>query len=78
MVRLALRFAREGYAADSERLARILLARAPGHAGLPGVLLASANGLRRQGQADKADALVRELRDRFPQSEEARLAAARG
>ena len=76
LARLALRFGREGRGADAARLARMLLGRAPEHPELPGVLLSAANALRRQGAVEHADELARELRERFPQSAEARLAAA--
>jgi membrane associated rhomboid family serine protease len=76
LARLALRFGREGRGADAARLARMLIGRSPGHPELPGVLLATANALRRQGAVEQADELVRELRERFPQSAEARMAAA--
>ncbi|MBI3371973.1 MAG: rhomboid family intramembrane serine protease [Betaproteobacteria bacterium] len=78
LARLALRFGREGHSADAARLARMLLGRTPGHAALPGVLLAAANALRRQGSVERAEDLSRELRERFPHSAEARLAAAPG
>jgi tetratricopeptide (TPR) repeat protein len=76
LARLAQRFGREGRGADAARLARMLLGRAPEHPALPGVLLSTANALRLQGKVEHADELVRELRERFPQSAEARLAAA--
>jgi membrane associated rhomboid family serine protease len=75
IARIALRFGREGHAVDAASLARMLLGRAPEHPALPGVLLAAANALRRKGEAARADELARELRERFPQSAEARMAA---
>lgn len=75
VARLALRFGRDGHSADATRLARILLRRAPEHAELPRVLLAAVHALRRKGEKEGAEELARELRERFPQSAEARMAA---
>ncbi len=75
MSRLALRFANSGQGAEAARLARLLMDRAPAHADLPRVLLAAAHALKKKGQADKAAGLYDELKKRFPQSDEARMAA---
>jgi membrane associated rhomboid family serine protease len=75
VARLALRFGRDAHGADAARLARILLSRAPKHAELPRVLLAAVHALRRQGENKGAEELARELRERFPQSAEARMVA---
>lgn len=75
VARLALRFGREGHAADAGRLARVLLGRVPDHADLPRVLLGAVFALRQKGEAASADELSRELRERFPRSNEARMAA---
>ena len=75
LVRLAMRFAHMGQAADAARLGRALLARVPQHEDLPRVLLAASNALSRNQEADAATELAGLLRDRFPQSAEARIAA---
>jgi len=74
--RLALRFARGGQGAEAARLAKLLMDRAPAHADLPRVLLATANALGKKGEAGKAADLYAELKARFPQSDEARMAGA--
>ena len=74
MSRLAMRFATGGQGAEAARLARLLMDRAPAHTDLPRVLLAAAHALKRKGEPDKAASLYAELKKRFPQSEEARMA----
>lgn len=74
LARLALRFARDGHGADAARLARTLLGRAPDHADLPRVLLGAVFALRQKGEAAPASELQRELSQRFPKSNEARMA----
>ena len=75
LARLALRFARDGHGADAARLARALLGQAPDHADLPRVLLGAVFALRQKGEAAPAGELQRELSERFPKSNEARMAA---
>ena len=75
LVRLAMRFAHLGQASDSARLGRALLASDPQHEDLPRVLLAASNALSRNRNFEAAAELARELRERFPQSAESRIAA---
>ena len=75
MARLATRFARFGQLRDAERLARLLLSQAPGHHGLPMVLLALVRGELERNGRERAAEHSRTLAMRFGGSAEARIAA---
>jgi membrane associated rhomboid family serine protease len=76
IARLCVRFARSGEPRDSARMARLLASRDPDHDELARALLAAAESLHRHGDHESASSLARELRERRPDSSEARMAAA--
>lgn len=71
---LIRRLARSGHADDAERLSRVLAARAPQQAELPGLLLIVAEAFRRAGDATRCDDVIARLQRDFPRSDAARNA----
>jgi len=76
IARLCLRFARRDNSRDATRLAHLLAARDPGHEDLARVLLAVTEALHSKGDGESVSSLAAELRNRRPDSAEARLATA--
>ena len=76
IARLCIRFARRDNSREAARLAHLLAARDPGHDDLAQVLLAVTEASHRKGDGESVASLAAELRERRPDSAEARLATA--
>jgi tetratricopeptide (TPR) repeat protein len=74
IARLCMRFARSDHPHDAARLARLLASRDPDHDDLARALLAATEAYHRLGDRESAASLARELRERRPESAEARTA----
>jgi len=75
IVKLAKRFAVTNQCDDAEKLAIWLRSTAPQHSEIPAVLLALANGFRREKRNDKMKQILQVLIHKFPQTKEAEVAA---